>query len=562
MFDTISKLEHAIRDICTQLGIADAEIMFEHPAELSHGDLATNVAMRYGKILGKNPRELADFLVASLPSFEEIFEVSVAGPGFINFKFADAFFQKEIAKIDSSVGTSKLYTGKKIVVEHSSPNLFKPFHIGHVMNNTVGESIVRLAEFSGADVTRVSYPSDVSLGIGKAVWAFLQDGVETLDTFPTISEKLTYMGECYVKGNKAFEENEVAQQEIRDITKKIYAKEQGVEWDAYEKGKNINLEYFKNETARLGSRFDAFVYESEAGEVGKKIVEDNLERVFEHSEGAVIFDGEKRGLHARVFINSEGYPTYEAKDIGLLDIKFSKFDPDTSILITDNEQGPYYKVVLEAAGEIHKEWKEKTIHQTHGRMTFKGKKMSSRLGGVPLASEVLELVGDEAREKMEDTSDVKKIDTIAIAALKFSILKAMAGKNIDFDPETSLSFEGDSGPYLQYTFARCNSILEKAKESGFEILAQSSTEWKAGDLEKMLCRFPEEVETSIKTWEPHHVAGYLLTLAREFNSWYGNTKILDETNPNLSWNLWIVQSVMYVLKNGLYCLGIETVEKM
>lgn len=562
MFETISKLQNAIQNIFTQIGFSDVEVSFERPADMSHGDVSTNVAMRYGKILGKNPKELADFVVQELGDFEQIRDISVAGPGFINIAFKDSFFQKEIKGIDENTGKLSVHKGEKILVEHSSPNLFKSFHIGHVMNNTVGESIVRLAEFSGADVTRVSYPSDVSLGIGKAVWALLQDGAEKLDTFSSISEKLSYMGACYVKGNKAFEENEQAQREIRDITKKIYAKEKGLEWDTYEKGKDINLEYFKTETTRLGSRFDDFIYESEAGVVGKKIVEEYLGEVFEHSDGAIIFDGEKRGLHTRVFVNSEGNATYEAKDIGLLDIKFEKFDPDLSILITDVEQGPYYKVVLEAAGEIRKEWKEKTIHQKHGRMTFKGKKMSSRLGGVPLASEVLETVGDEARERMEDTSDLKKIDTIAIAALKFSILKAMAGKNIDFDPETSLSFEGDSGPYLLYTYVRCNSILEKAKKSGFVPEAKPSSEWTASSLEKILCRFSEEVETSIKAWEPHHVSQYLLTLAREYNSWYASTKILDENNSNLAWNLWVVQSVMHVLKNGLYCLGIETVERM
>lgn len=562
MFDTILKLQNTIQDIFRQIGLSDVEVVFERPADMSHGDISTNVAMRYGKILGRNPKELAEFVVKGLGDFEDIKKISVAGPGFINIAFNDSFFQKEIADIDENVGKLSIHKGEKILVEHSSPNLFKSFHIGHVMNNTVGESIVRLAEFSGADVAKVSYPSDVSLGIGKAVWALLQDGAEKLDTFSSISEKLSYMGACYVKGNKAFEENEQAQREIRDITKKIYAKEEGLEWDAYEKGKDINLEYFKTETTRLGSRFDDFIYESEAGVVGKKIVEEHMGKVFEHSDGAIIFDGEKRGLHTRVFVNSEGNATYEAKDIGLLDIKFEKFDPDLSILITDVEQGPYYKVVLEAAGEIRKEWKEKTIHQKHGRMTFKGKKMSSRLGGVPLASEVLQTVGDEARERMKDTSDLKKIDTIAIAALKFSILKAMAGKNIDFDPETSLSFEGDSGPYLLYTYVRCNSILEKAKKSGFVPEAKPSNEWTASSLEKILCRFSEEVETSIKAWEPHHVSQHLLTLAREYNSWYASTKILDENNSNLAWNLWVVQSVMHVLKNGLYCLGIETVERM
>lgn len=556
------QLGNTIGEILKEFGIENAEVSFERPADMSHGDYATNVAMRYAKELSKNPRELAEEIISKILNENLIEAVEVAGPGFINFRIKDEHFQKEISEIDETIGKLQTHTGKKILVEHSSPNLFKSFHIGHIMNNTVGESIVRLAEFSGADVFRMSYPSDVSLGIGKAVWSFMQKGTEKLDEFETISEKLGFLGQCYVDGTKAYEEDEGVQKQVRAITQKIYDKESGPEWDAYEKGKEINLDYFITETERLGSRFDSFIFESEAGKRGQKIVRDNIPNVFEESNGAVIFDGEKRGLHTRVFINGEGNPTYEAKDIGLLDLKFETYNPDTSILITDNEQGPYYKVVLEAAGEINKDWKEKTVHRTHGRMSFKGQKMSSRLGGVPLASEVLEMVGKDVAERMQDHSDTKKIDAVSIAALKFSILRAMAGKNIDFDPETSLSFEGDSGPYLQYTYARCNSILEKAKELGFEISAQPSSSWKAGDLEKIMCRFPEEIEKSITAWEPHHVAGYLLSLAREFNSWYGNTKILDESNKNLSWNLWLVQSVMYILKNGLYCLGIETVEKM
>ena len=556
------QLGNTIANRLKELGIDNTDVVFERPADMSHGDYATNVAMQHAKELGKNPRELAEEIVSNIEESDLFLRPEVAGPGFINFRLKDNYFQKEISEIDETIGKSHVYSGKKILVEHSSPNLFKPFHIGHVMNNTIGESIVRLAQFSGAGVIKTSFPSDVSLGIAKAVWALLQDGVEKFDAFSTISEKLSYMGDCYVEGNKAFEENEEAQKEIKSINQKIYAKTPGPEWNAYKKGYDVNLEYFKNETKRLGSEFDEFIFESVAGNRGLEIVQANTPGVFEVSDGAIIFDGEKRGLHTRVFVSGEGRPTYEAKDIGLFDIKFSKWNPDLSILITDVEQGPYYKVVLEAAGEINKDWKEKTIHQKHGRMTFKGKKMSSRLGGVPLASDVLELVGSEVKERMQDATDASKVDVVAIAALKFSILRVMAGKNMDFDPETSLSFEGDSGPYLQYTYARCNSILEKTKELGFTMEAKPSGEWKAQDLEKIICRFGEEVEKSIKTWEPHHVAGYLLTLAREFNSWYGNTKILDGSNENLSWNLWLVQSTMHVLKNGLYCLGIETVEKM
>jgi len=559
ILETLTKI---ISEILKDLGVLNPEVSFEHPGELSHGDFATNVAMRYGKILGKNPREIGEQIVSQISSVQGIEKVEVAGPGFINFFLSPEIFYETISEIDSEYGKNESRKGDTIVVEHSSPNLFKPFHIGHVMNNTVGESIVRLAEYSGAKVLKISYPSDVSLGIGKAVWSLLQKGEGNLATLETVEEKLNFLGQCYVDGTKAFEESEEIQKEIKEITRKIYEKEEGREFSAYLKGKEINLEYFLGETKRLGSSFHEFIFESEAGARGREIVKENIGTVFQESDGAVIFDGEARGLHTRVFINSEGYPTYEAKDIGLLDIKFSRYNPNTSILITDNEQSSYYKVVLEAAGEIKPEWKEKTIHRTHGRMTFKGKKMSSRLGGVPLASEVLETVGEEVKERLEDKNDTQKIDAISIAAIKFSILKAMTGKNIDFDPETSLSFEGDSGPYLQYTVARCLSIIKKGKGMNLAPRPQKLQDEKVSDLEKYLCRFPEIVEASQKLWEPHHIATYLLILAREFNSWYGNTKILDEENLNVSYNLWLTQSVATTIGNGLHLLGIKYLERM
>lgn len=558
----LETLTHVIENILKDLGIENPEVSFEHPGELSHGDFATNVAMRYGKILGKNPREIGERIVSEISNIEGIEKVEVAGPGFINFFLSPEIFYEKIGDIDENYGKNQTKKDTTILVEHSSPNLFKAFHIGHVMNNTVGESIVRLAEFSGAKVLKISYPSDVSLGIGKAVWSLLQKGEGTLATFETTKEKLDFLGQCYVDGTRSFEESEEVQKEVKEITQKIYEKEPGKEYDAYLKGKEINLEYFLVITKKLGSFFHEFIFESEAGARGKQIVLENTPGVFEKSDGAVIFDGEKRGLHTRVFINGEDHPTYEAKDIGLLDIKFERFNPNTSILITDNEQTSYYKVVLEAAGEIKKEWKEKTIHRTHGRMTFKGKKMSSRLGGVPLASDVLETVGEEVKERLEDKNDTEKIDAISIAAIKFSILKAMAGKNIDFDPETSLSFEGDSGPYLQYTVARCLSIIEKGKGVGLVPKPQKLKDDTVTALEKYLCRFPEVVEESQKSWEPHHVANYLLMLAREFNSWYGNTKIVDEENLNASYNLWLTKSVATTVSNGLYLLGIKYLERM
>jgi len=561
-FDYIGGL---VASALKKLDIDVEQIDLDHPTDFSHGDYATNIALVLSKKLGTNPKALAEDIAKNIPESDYISSISVAGPGFINFSFKPEFFADSVDFILSEgedYGKNEMYDNKRILVEHSSPNLFKSFHVGHVMNNAIGESITRLAEYSGAHVIKMSYPSDVSLGIGKAVWAFFKRGTDELDKFETRAEKLKFLGECYVEGTKAYDEDEEVQKQVKKITEIIYEKVPGVEYDAYLKGKDINLEYFLDITERLGSNFEAFIFESEAGAVGEKIVRENLKEIFQTSDGAIIYEGEKDGLHTRVFVNKEGYPTYEAKDIGLLSLKFERFNPDISILVTDKNQEEYYKVVLSAAGRINIDWQEKTFHQTHGRMSFKGKKMSSRLGGIPTAAEILDTVCEEVKDRLEDKGDLEKIDSIAISALKFTILKAMAGKNIDFDPEVSLSFEGDSGPYLQYTRARINSILEKAAAEGMHTGAPKEKDRVVTNVEKLLYRFPEVVEQSILNWSPHYVAGFLLELSRAFNSWYGGTKIIDKENVNAEYNLAIAAAVAQTIKNGLYILGIKSPERM
>ena len=393
------KIKILTEEALERLSISGADFAVEHPDDLKNGDYSTNAAMVYAKKLRMNPKELADKIVATLKHAEAehdfIKDISVAGAGFINFYLSQEFLTSNLERIitdGDSFGKNNIFAGQKILVEHSSPNLFKAFHIGHVMNNAIGESITRLARYSGAEVKVISYPSDVSLGIAKAVWALLEDnGLEKLKQINKPSEIIAYLGECYVRGTRAYDDMLELQPRIKEIAALIYSKTNSREYTAYLECKELNLAYFKIMTATLGSKFDDFIFESEAGVEGEKIVRENIGNIFKESEGAIIYEGEAYGLHTRVFINKEGYPTYEAKDVGLLSLKFARYKPDLSIFITDHEQSEYFKVVVTAAGKINPIWKDKTVHRTHGRMSFKGQKMSSRLGGVPSAQELLDV---------------------------------------------------------------------------------------------------------------------------------------------------------------------------
>ncbi len=373
--DIIIKL---LTEATQDLSIDPKDILVTFSNDFSNGDYASNIAFVCSKPLKIAPKVLAEQIVSKMSELpKELSKVEVAGAGFINFFLSDSYLKDAVSHIvteGDSFGKLNVHSGKHILVEHSSPNLFKPFHIGHLMNNAIGESITRLAEYSGATVTKISYPSDISLGIGKAIWAMMHSDIK-LDSLPATKEKIAFLGDSYVKGTNAFKESEDIQKEVRVITQKLFDGEKSPELDMYLACKEINLAYFKEVVARLGSNFDAFIYESEAGIEGEKLVRAHIGDIFKESEGAVIYEGEVEGLHTRVFINKEGYPTYEAKDVGLLSLKFSRYTPDISVFVTDHEQKAYFEVVSSAAGKINPMWSKKTIHRTHGRMSFMGQKM-------------------------------------------------------------------------------------------------------------------------------------------------------------------------------------------
>jgi arginyl-tRNA synthetase len=539
-------------------------IQFEHPSEFIHGDYSCNIAMIAARQTGKDPRELAEEIVLilnrTLSDNVLLQKVEVAGPGFINFHLTEKFFTDSVAEVleaGEKWGTNTNGVGTTVLLEHSSPNLFKPFHIGHLVNNTLGEALVRIVCATGAEVTALSFPSDVSPGIAKAVWGILDKGWQDDITLERI-------GEAYVHGVKSYEENKEVRARIDEINASLYGlKKDTKEWEVYEKGKVSSTSYFEHITERLGSKFDALIFESEAEAEGKEIVIENTPEVFEESDGATIFRGSKYGLFDNVFINSAGFGTYLAKDIGLLSLKFGKYKFDLSITVTDIEQKQHFQLVQKAAECINPEWASKSLFLQHGRLRLTSGKISSRSGNVPLAEDILASVEVRATERMkanEKEADTKAARQIAIAAIKYAIARVSMGKNITFDMERSLSLEGDSGPYLQYTYARARSVLQKAGAKTARVPLARGT-LAVTDAERLLYRFPEVVERAANEYEPHYVANYLTELASTFNAWYAKEQILDGSEAE-SYKLALTEAVSVTLKNGLWLLGIKAPERM
>lgn len=541
-------IENLILEALGEMGLEPTEFVVEHPNDLAFGDYSANVALVLSKKLGKNPKDLAEEIAGTLRQAQGDFihEIKVAGAGFINFYLSDKFFQNKVGEIladEEGFGRSSLWKGKKFFIEHTQPNPFKEFHIGHLMNNAIGESFSRIARANGAEVKTASYHGDKGLHVAKAVWAIKQ-GID--------------LRSAYAYGTKAFDEDEEAKKEILEINKKVYDKSDEEINALYEKGRKSSFDYFESIYKKLDSKFDYHFYESESGEIGQEIVKDNVGRVFEVSDGAVVFKGEDFGLHTRVFLNSEGLPTYEAKEVGLAEIKKEKFPYDQSITITAHEQDAFFDVVEVAIGEVFPELKGKLLHLSHGILRLPSGKMSSRTGDVITAEWLI----DEVKKSITENGN-NATDDIAVASIKYMILRQAIGGDIIFDFEKSISVEGDSGPYLQYAYARTSSLLEKASQEGLIHTADVGLTFtrKTHEVEKLLYRFPEVVERAGVEYAPHYITTYLTELAGSYNNFYSQERVISD-EPESAYRLAITKAFNIVMKNGLNLLGIPAPERM
>ena len=569
------EIKNLIHEALKTLDIERVDFAVEHPEDFNNGDYSTNVAMVLAKNLKTNPRELAEKIKFELENNlpEQISKVDVAGAGFINFYLSRKFFTGSTERIlnDQNFGKNHLFQNKKIMVEYTDPNPFKPFHIGHLMTNAIGESIARILEHSGAQVSRANYQGDVGLHVAKALYGLRQTGMPE-DLGAPVTVLAQHIGNSYVAGNTAYEENPDAKAEIDAINKKIYTREDEELNQVYDWGFKVTMQAFEDLYKILGTQFDYYFLESKVASYGEGLVRENIgqgKNVFEESDGAIVFKAENYDpkLHTRVFITRTGLPTYETKELGLTQEKFKTIpDMHRSIVITANEQTDYMRVVAKALSLIHPEYESKMMHITHGMMRLTTGKMGSRKGNIVTGESLIRDTIAVIEEKLQDrdlpATDKHDIaEAVGVAAIKYSILRSKSGGDIIYDVEESVSVEGDSGPYLQYSQVRANSVLDKAKAENILPDFVNAPE-EVTNLEKLLYRFPEVLHRSATTYEPHHIATYLIELARAFNGFYANSVIVDKTDPTSSYKIALTFAFSFVMKKGLHLLGISAPTKM
>lgn len=535
----------------------------ELSADPKFGDYSTNAAMVFAAIVKRPPRQLAAELAQAIAAASSAFEkVEVAGPGFINLTLNNSAVAEGAAA--SLTHRPSRYVGQRVIAEYSDPNPFKPLHAGHLYTTLVGDAIARLLELGGANVVRLNYGGDVGLHVAKSMWAIIQElGGEypsKMSQIP-VEEQPAWLGARYVEGNNAYDDDPEAHQAITAINKRVYELHSSGDTASdfaklYWMGRTWSYDYFPRLYKELQVvPFDRTIPESEVTLLGLETVRAQLAAgVYEESDGAIVFKGEPFGLHTRVFINSQGLPTYEAKDVGLLLTKWRDYHFDRSIVITGNEQEQYMAVMLRSVAEFESAPASRSQHLTHGTVKLAGgQKMSSRKGNIVGAFDILK-AAEEAAGKLPNHATH---DTV-LAAVKYAFTKNRIGGDIIYDPSESVSLEGNSGPYLQYAHARARSILAKAKmPTSNKLAALDATE---RILAVKLAEYSSVLERAVEELMPHHIATYLYELSQLFNRFYEGSRVIGDPRQDQRLNL--VGLYADVLQAGLGLLGITAPDRL
>ena len=513
------------------------------PANID-ADYSTNAPLKLTKELHKNPMVIAEDLAKSTFA-------SVSMPGFLNFTLDNSYLQSFIADFNG-ISESDTFAGKTVICEFSDPNPFKVLHVGHLYTSIVGDSISRLFEYAGARVIRANFGGDVGLHVAKTLYILQQKNPD--------EPKIEDIAKCYVEGTAVYEDDEEARARIADLNKEIYRiNAENIHGtplsDLYWRGRELSYAYFKDFYAKIGVHFDKFYPESTVAALGLKIVTEQLEKgVYELSDGAVIFNGEKYGLHTRVFVNKAGVPTYETKDVGLIFTKDHDYHFDRSVVITGSEQLDYMKVVLKSIEQYAPELVAKTSHLIHGLVKLPGNvKMSSRKGNFLKAVDVLDMVS-EALAKEYGSSDQK----VSLAATKYAFLKYKMGGNIIFDPHESVKMTGNSGPYLLYSCVRAKKILLNNQND--KIIHDYQYNKFEKQLIVKLISYQDILRDAVSEMAPHKVANFLYELAQEFSRFYENCPVIGSEEE--SERLKLVKVYLDTMTHGLNILGIEIPEEM
>ncbi len=591
-------LQQAVADALKRLygmEVASATVVLQATKKEFAGDY-TVVVFPYVKQARKSPEQLANELGAAVKeAVAEVADYNVI-KGFLNFVVDDSYWVRFVTAeaTDANYGLKQAQPDESpVVVEYSSPNTNKPLHLGHIRNNLLGWSVSELLAANGANVKKVNLVNDRGIHICKSMLAWLRFGNgETPESSGMKGDHL--VGKYYVEFDKHYKE------EIHELTDKgmdeeeakkqaplmVEAQQMLKRWeegdkeirDLWSKMNGWVYAGFDETYRKMGVGFDKVYYESNTYLLGKELVQKGLDMgvLFRKEDGSVWCDLTADGLDQKLLLRKDGTSVYMTQDLGTALLRHNDFGAERLIYVVGNEQDYHFKVLKLILGKLGFDWADKVYHLSYGMVELPNGKMKSREGTVVDADDLIaemevtaeEMCRDHGKNDDMSPEQLKELyHMLALGALKYFILKVDPTKNMLFNPAESIDFNGNTGPFIQYTHARIRSIVRKAAEQGVDPAQELSAPIELTDKERAVVKclhdLPSTVASAAANYSPAMVANYAFDLAKSFNSFYQDTPILRENDPVLRlFRVKLCALVALSLKNTMHILGIEVPERM
>ncbi|BBM37760.1 arginyl-tRNA synthetase [Leptotrichia hofstadii] len=548
------------------------KVDIQNSTKKEFGDFQTNFAMVSSKLIGKNPREIASTLVDNFKENDIIEKLEIAGPGFINIYLKNSFLNEEIKKVENEkYDFSFLNTDKTVIIDYSSPNIAKRMHIGHLRSTIIGDSIKRILQFLGFHTLADNHIGDWGTQFGKLIVAYKN----WLNKKAYEEDPIGELERIYVQFSDEAKKNPALEDEAREELKKLQLGDEDNQklWKEFI---DISLKEYNKIYDRLDVNFDYYYGESFYNDMMPSVLEELKEKgIAREDQGALVVFFENDKLPPAIVQKKDGSFLYTTSDLATMKFRKNNLNVDEAVYLTDDRQQNHFKQVFEIGEMLGEPYNYKKTHVVFGIMRFgDGMIFSSRSGNIIRLVDLL----DEAKTQVKKVIDEKNpnipedekeniAEIVGSGAIKYFDLSQNRTSDITFTWDKVLSFEGNTGPYLQYTYVRIMSIFRKLKEENIDVENENIILDDMTGIERELAaellRFPQAVVKSYESYRPNIIADYLFDMAKLFNNFYNSSSILKEENKKvMDARILLAKKTAFVLKEGLSLLGIKTVDRM
>ena len=547
------------------------KIDIQNSTKKEFGDFQTNFAMMSSKLIGKNPREIANTIIENFEKNDIIEKLEVAGPGFINIFLKNSFLNEEIKKLENEkYDFSFLNTGKTVIIDYSSPNIAKRMHIGHLRSTIIGDSIKRILNFLGFKTLADNHIGDWGTQFGKLIVAYKN----WLDKKAYEEDPIGELERIYVLFSDKAKKDPTLEDEAREELKKLQLGNEDNQklWKEFI---DISLKEYNKVYERLDVNFDYYYGESFYNDMMPSVLEElKKKNIAREDQGALVVFFEDDKLPPAIVQKKDGSFLYTTSDLATMKFRKNELKVDEAVYLTDDRQQNHFKQVFEIGKMLGEPYDYKKTHIVFGIMRFGDQIFSSRSGNtirlVDLLDEAkkqVKKVIDEKNPNIPEEEKEKIAETIGSGAIKYFDLSQNRTSDITFTWEKVLNFEGNTGPYLQYTYVRIMSIFRKLEEENINVenmdIVLDEMIGIERELASELLKFPQAVVKSYENFRPNIIADYLFDTAKLFNSFYNSSSILKEEDKQvMDARILLAKKTAFVLKEGLELLGIKTVNRM